>query len=71
VLAGADDPISPLSLVEQLAGRLPAGTTRLVRLPQAGHTIFRDQPDLAFSAVEEFMLEVEGADATHMTESPR
>lgn len=71
VLAGADDPISPLSLVEQLAGRLPAGTTRLVRLPQAGHTIFRDQPDLAFSAVEEFMLEVKGADATHMTESPR
>ncbi len=62
VVAGADDPICPLPLVERLAARLPAGTTRLVRLPDAGHTVFRDQPDLAFSAVEAFLLQVKGTD---------
>jgi pimeloyl-ACP methyl ester carboxylesterase len=58
VLAGEDDPICPIQLVEELAGRLPAGTTRLVRLPGACHAIFRDRPDLAFPAVEEFLREI-------------
>jgi pimeloyl-ACP methyl ester carboxylesterase len=70
VLAGADDPICPLPLVEQLAGHLPASTTRLVCLPDAGHAIFRDQPDLAFSAVEDFLLQIKGADAADITEDP-
>lgn len=69
LLAGADDPICPLPLVEQLAGKLPTGSTHLVRLPDAGHTIFRDQPDLAFSAVEDFLLHVKGTDAD-ITEHP-
>jgi hypothetical protein len=34
VLAGEDDPICPLPVVEELARRLPADTTRLVRLPR-------------------------------------
>jgi len=42
ILAGEDDPICPLPVVEDLAGQLPADTTRLVRLPQARHNIFRD-----------------------------
>jgi pimeloyl-ACP methyl ester carboxylesterase len=70
VLAGADDPICPLPLVEQFSAQLPAGTTRLVRLPDAGHTVFRDQPGLAFSAVEEFMLQVKGTDPEDITEHP-
>ena len=55
LLAGEDDPICPLPVVEELAGRLPAETTRLVRLPGAHHTIFRDRPDLAFPAVRDFV----------------
>ena len=51
VLAGEDDPVCPLPVVEELASRLPAKTTRLVKLPGARHTIFRDRPDLAFPAV--------------------
>lgn len=51
VLAGEDDPICPLPVVEDLASQLPAQTTYLVRLPRARHTIFRDRPDLAFPAV--------------------
>ena len=58
ILAGEDDPICPPSVVEDLARQLPVGTTRLVRLPQARHNIFRDRPDLAFPAVEEFIRHV-------------
>ena len=58
VLAGQDDPISPLPVVEELASRLPAQTTRLVRLPGARHTIFRDRPDLAFPAVRDFVFQL-------------
>jgi pimeloyl-ACP methyl ester carboxylesterase len=58
VLAGEDDPICPLPVVEELASRLPADTTRLVRLPGARHTIFRDRPDLAFPAVRAFVSQV-------------
>jgi hypothetical protein len=57
VLAGEDDPICPLPVVEELASRLPAQTTRLVRLPGARHTIFRDRPDLAFPAVRSFAFD--------------
>ena len=58
VLAGEDDPICPLPVVEELTDRLPTQTTRLVRLPGARHTIFRDRPDLAFPAVKNFISQV-------------
>ena len=58
LLAGEDDPISPLPVVEELARQLPADTTRLVRLPGARHTIFRDRPDLAFPAVRNFVAQI-------------
>jgi proline iminopeptidase len=58
ILAGEDDPICPLPTVEDLARHLPAKTTRLVRLPQARHEIFRDRPDLAFPAIEEFIQSI-------------
>jgi pimeloyl-ACP methyl ester carboxylesterase len=58
VLAGGDDPVCPLPVVEELASLLPAKTTRLVTLPGARHTIFRDRPDLAFPAVRDFVFQV-------------
>jgi len=48
----------PLSVVEELASRLPAQTTRRVRLPGARHTIFRDRPDLAFPAVRSLASQI-------------
>ena len=60
VLVGEDDPVCPLPVVEQLADRLPQATTRLVRLPAARHTIFRDRPDLAFPAVKDFVAQISG-----------
>jgi pimeloyl-ACP methyl ester carboxylesterase len=58
VLAGEDDPICPLPVVEELASQLPPETTRFVRLPGARHTIFRDRPDLAFPAVKNFVSQI-------------
>ena len=57
-LTGEDDPICPLPVVEELASQLPAKTTRLVKLPGARHTIFRDRPDLAFPAVRDFVFQI-------------
>ena len=58
ILAGEDDPVCPLPMVEELASQLPADTTRLVRLPGARHTIFLDRPDLAFPAVKAFVAQI-------------
>jgi pimeloyl-ACP methyl ester carboxylesterase len=62
VLAGEDDPICPLPVVEELASQLSADNTRLVRLLGARHTIFRDRPDLAFPAVKNFVSQITKAD---------
>jgi pimeloyl-ACP methyl ester carboxylesterase len=61
ILAGEDDPVSPLPVAEDLASRLPADTTRLLRLPGARHTIFRDRPDIAFAAVEDFARRIKNS----------
>ena len=45
-------------MVEVLASQLPAKTTHLVRLPQARHEVFRDRPDLAFPAIEDFVRHI-------------
>jgi pimeloyl-ACP methyl ester carboxylesterase len=58
ILAGEDDPVCPLPIAEDLARQLPADTARLLRLPGARHTIFRDRPDIAFPAVEEFIRRI-------------
>ena len=64
ILAGEDDPICPISVVEDLARQFPVSTTRLVRLPQARHPVFRDRPDLAFPAVKEFLRDINQHSAT-------
>jgi len=58
VLAGEDDPVCPLPVVDELVSQLPERTTRLIRLPGARHTIFRDRPDLAFPAVKDFVTQL-------------
>ena len=68
VLAGEDDPICPLPVVEELVSQLPAETTRFVRLPGARHTIFRDRPDLAFPAVRDFVSQISESALRHIHE---
>jgi proline iminopeptidase len=55
ILTGQDDPMCPMPIVADLASQLPPDTTRLVRLPHARHAIFRDQPELAFAAINDFI----------------
>lgn len=62
ILAGEDDPVCPLPVAEDLARQLPADTTRLVRLPGARHTIFRDRPDIAFPVVEDFVRRIKDSE---------
>jgi pimeloyl-ACP methyl ester carboxylesterase len=62
IVTGDDDPVCPLPVVEELARQLPAETTRFVHLPDAGHTIFRDRPDLAFPAVKDFVSQITGSE---------
>lgn len=64
ILAGEDDPVCPLPIAESLASKLPAGSTRLLRLPRARHTTFRDRPDIAFPAVEEFIRRIKSSELT-------
>jgi pimeloyl-ACP methyl ester carboxylesterase len=64
ILAGEDDPMCPIPIVEDLASQLPANTTRLVRLPDARHDIFRDRPDLAFPAIKDFIHRVKDSAAS-------
>jgi pimeloyl-ACP methyl ester carboxylesterase len=54
----------PLPVAEDLASQLPADTTRLVRLPDARHDIFRDRPDLAFPAIEDFIRRIKDSALT-------
>lgn len=58
ILAGEDDPLCPLPLVRALAAHLPAQLTQVEVLPGARHTIFRDQPQLAYSFIREFVRRV-------------
>jgi pimeloyl-ACP methyl ester carboxylesterase len=62
ILAGEDDPVCPLPIAEDLTRQLPAGTTRLLCLPGARHTIFRDRPDIAFPAVEDFIRRIKDSE---------
>jgi pimeloyl-ACP methyl ester carboxylesterase len=70
ILAGEDDPICPIPVVRELARQLPADTTRLVSLPGARHIIFRDRPDLAFPAVEDFLRQINDAESQHAGPRP-
>lgn len=55
VIAGEDDPICPIELVEDLVDGLINADVELVRLPGARHAVFRDAPDVAFEAVARFV----------------
>lgn len=58
LICGAEDPSVPVSVMGEVRERLVNAPTRLVVLPDCGHTVFRDQPDLAHNAIREFLAEV-------------
>jgi pimeloyl-ACP methyl ester carboxylesterase len=54
ILAGGLDPITTVADHEDLAAALPAA--RLEVFPDAGHGVFRDQPEKALTLIREFVL---------------
>jgi proline iminopeptidase len=56
VLAGTEDPVTPLVDAQEIAAAIPAPWSRLVSIADAGHGTWRDQPDMAMRVLREFVL---------------
>jgi proline iminopeptidase len=55
VMAGEDDPITPISRSELLAACLPPQLVRFVRVPNAGHGVHNDDPAHALAVLRDFI----------------
>ncbi len=55
VLAGDDDPVTPLESAEEIAAHLPKELVRFERFANAGHGVQRDQPEAYSRALREFV----------------
>ena len=55
VLAGALDPITPVSCAEAICAALPDGVAELVVFEDAGHGIYRDHPGRAELVLRQFL----------------
>jgi pimeloyl-ACP methyl ester carboxylesterase len=56
VIAGEDDPITPVSRSETIARCLPPHLVRFERVADAGHGVHNDDPERAFSVLRDFIL---------------
>jgi proline iminopeptidase len=63
VLAGTDDPICTINVVNDMVTALASSEVRYVRLEGARHAIFRDAPEQTVAAVLDFVREVQGRHA--------
>lgn len=55
VLAGVRDPVTPLQDAQDIAAAIPAPWGRLVTFANAGHGVWRDEPDAAMAVLREFV----------------
>ncbi len=60
VLAGAYDPITPVSCSEEILDNLPDGLGRLLVFGESGHGVHRDQPDMAEAVIRKFLQSYSG-----------
>jgi pimeloyl-ACP methyl ester carboxylesterase len=56
VMAGEQDPVTPLADAQDIAAAIPAPCGRLVTFANAGHGAWRDEPDAAMATLREFIL---------------
>lgn len=56
VVAGADDPITPITRSRLLAASLPPGLARLEVFANAGHGVHNDDPEAAMALLRDFIL---------------
>jgi pimeloyl-ACP methyl ester carboxylesterase len=57
VMAGEQDPVTPLQDAQEIAAAIPAPWGRLVTYANAGHGAWRDEPDAAMATLREFVSE--------------
>jgi len=57
VMAGAQDPVTPLADAQDIAAAIPAPWGRLQVFHNVGHGAWRDEPDAALAALRAFILE--------------
>ena len=55
VLAGEDDPMTPVEAAEEIVALLPDGVGRLERFADCGHGTYRDQPEATERVLREFL----------------
>jgi proline iminopeptidase len=55
VLAGTEDPVTPLEDAREIAAAIPSPWGRLVTIPDAGHGTWRDQPEVAMRVLRAFV----------------
>lgn len=55
IVAGEDDPITPLADIEDIAAALPPDLVRLERFANAGHGVYRDRPEDFFRLLRDFI----------------
>lgn len=55
VLAGEQDPVTPLADAQEIAAAIPAPWSQLVTFAEAGHGVWRDQPEAALAVLREFI----------------
>ena len=55
VLGGGLDPVCPIEDQAEIAAALPAALVRFERFEHAGHGVYRDEPERAFTVLREFL----------------
>jgi len=55
LLAGEDDPITPITFAEEIAAAMPRNLLSFERFPNAGHNLVIDAPERYFRLIKEFV----------------
>ena len=55
VMAGADDPVTPLADAQEIAAAIPKPWGELVVFERTGHGAWRDQPEAAMKVIRDFV----------------
>ena len=55
IVAGEDDPITPLADIAEIAAAIPQHLVRFERFAHAGHGVYRDRPTAFFDLLRDFM----------------
>ncbi|HJU10716.1 MAG TPA: alpha/beta hydrolase [Candidatus Binataceae bacterium] len=55
VTGGEEDPVTTINDAEEIAAAIPSDLVRFERFPDAGHGVYRDQPDRFFRILREFI----------------